>query len=366
MTTDYGNSWKRITTGKNGIPIDTPTRVVREDPDREGLLYAGTEFGMYISFDDGEHWQVFQLNLPVTPVTDIKVHKGDLILSTMGRSFWILDNITPLHYFSEDTKDSLFTPRKTYRMRFRASRGSSAAPEYPSPGVIFDYVLAEEPKEDIVLNIQDSSGQKVRTFSSAAGQPRLKKTVGAHRFLWDMRRELPVDESAAGQSRRPRRGPLVLPGAYQGTITIGEWSQRVQIEILLDPRVAADGVTLSDLKEQEQLNLKVLKLQNRARNTTNRLEKEMDKLSSKTEGGKKLSRREINLETKLGAVKSKLITSRGRYQQPMILDQIGYLAGMLDRADQKPGRDAYIRYDELQDALIQCERDISQALEQQN
>ncbi len=362
-TTDYGNSWKRITTGKNGIPIDTPTRVVREDPDREGLLYAGTEFGMYISFDDGEHWQVFQLNLPVTPVTDIKVYRGDLVLSTMGRSFWILDNITPLHYFSEDIKNSLFTPRETYRMRFRASRGSSAAPEYPSPGVIFDYVLAEEPKGNIVFEIQNSLGQKVRTFSSAAGQPRLKKTVGAHRFLWDMRRELFVEESTETQSRRQRRGPLVIPGMYQGIITIGEWSDRVQVEILIDPRVAADGLTLSDLKEQEQLSLDVLKLQDKARNTTNRLEKEIENLTAKT-GKKKLSRREKSLEAKLNEIKARLVTSKGRYPQPMILDQIGYLAGMLDRADQKPGRDAYIRYDELQDALTQCERDISQALKQ--
>ncbi len=362
-TTDYGNSWKRITTGKNGIPIDTPTRVVREDPDREGLLYAGTEFGMYISFDDGEHWQVFQLNLPVTPVTDIKVHRDDLVLSTMGRSFWILDNITPLHHISENTKNSLFTPRETYRMRFRASR-DSAGPEYLPPGVIFDYVLTEEPKEDIVLDIQDSSGQKVRTFSSSSGQPRLKKTVGAHRFLWDMRMEYSIEESTETQSRRPRRGPLVIPGMYQGIITIGEWSESVQVEILLDPRVAADGVTLSDLKEQEQLSLDVLKLQDRARNTSNRLEKEIENLTAKTEKGKKLSRREKNLESKLNKIKARLVTSRGRYQQPMVLDQIGYLAGMLDRADQKPGHDAYVRYDELQEALTQCEREISQALKQ--
>ncbi|MFC2167281.1 WD40/YVTN/BNR-like repeat-containing protein, partial [Acidobacteriota bacterium] len=164
-TNDYGNSWKRITNGKNGIPLDSPTRVVREDPDREGLLYAGTEFGMFISFDDGENWQKFQLNLPVTPVTDIKVYRDDLVVSTMGRSFWILDNITPLHQVSAPIKDFLFTPRETYRMRFRASRGSSADPEYPSPGVIFDYALAEEPKGDIVFEVKNSSGQKVRTFS---------------------------------------------------------------------------------------------------------------------------------------------------------------------------------------------------------
>ncbi|HET9012245.1 MAG TPA: hypothetical protein VFN38_10560, partial [Gemmatimonadaceae bacterium] len=96
-TEDYGRSWTRLTTGANGIPADAPTRVVREDPDRPGLLYAGTEFGMYLSFDDGAHWRPFQLNLPITPVTDIRVHRQDLVLSTQGRSFWILDDLTPLH-----------------------------------------------------------------------------------------------------------------------------------------------------------------------------------------------------------------------------------------------------------------------------
>src|SRR5215470_6763547 len=103
LTNDYGNTWTRLTTGKNGIPADWPTRVVREDPDREGLLYAGTEFGMFISFDNGGHWQPFQLNLPNIPVSDIKVHHGDLIVSTQGRAIWILDNLTPLHQLSSRT-----------------------------------------------------------------------------------------------------------------------------------------------------------------------------------------------------------------------------------------------------------------------
>jgi len=96
-TDDYGKTWARLTDGKNGIPADTPTRVVREDPDRPGLLYAGTEFGMYISFDNGADWQPFQLNLPNVPITDIKVHHKDLVVTTQGRAFWILDNVSALH-----------------------------------------------------------------------------------------------------------------------------------------------------------------------------------------------------------------------------------------------------------------------------
>ncbi len=97
QTDDYGKTWTRLTDGKNGIPADWPTRVVREDPDREGLLYAGTEFGMFISFDNGAHWQPFQLNMPNVPINDIKVHKKDLVVATQGRAFWILDNLTSLH-----------------------------------------------------------------------------------------------------------------------------------------------------------------------------------------------------------------------------------------------------------------------------
>ncbi|MDE3128327.1 MAG: hypothetical protein KGL38_10005, partial [Gemmatimonadota bacterium] len=117
-TDDFGKSWTLLTDGRNGIPDDSPTRVVREDPDRSGLLYAGTEFGMYVSFDDGAHWQSFQLNLPVTPITDIKVAHNSLVISTQGRSFWVLDNLSPLHQLSEQAARSaawLFTPERAVR-----------------------------------------------------------------------------------------------------------------------------------------------------------------------------------------------------------------------------------------------------------
>src|SRR6266513_6045963 len=113
LTNDYGKTWTRLTDGKNGIPADWPTRVVREDPNREGLLYAGTEFGFFISFDDGAHWQSFQQNMPNVPITDIKVHQKDLVVSTQGRAFWILDNITSLHQLTSATTTDihLFHPR---------------------------------------------------------------------------------------------------------------------------------------------------------------------------------------------------------------------------------------------------------------
>jgi hypothetical protein len=119
-TNDYGGTWELLTDGTNGIPANHFTRVVREDPDRRGLLYAGTEFGLYVSFDDGAHWQSFQRNLPVTPVTDLAVHRQDLVVATQGRSFWILDDLTPLHQVDEAAAAEtafLYKTRDTYRMR---------------------------------------------------------------------------------------------------------------------------------------------------------------------------------------------------------------------------------------------------------
>ncbi len=175
-TDDYGATWTRLTDGTNGIAKDEPTRVVREDPDRAGLLYAGTEFGLYISFDNGTRWQPFRMNLPVTPITDIKVTHKDLVLSTQGRSFWILDNLTPLHQLNDKVASSkavLFRPRDAVRStRFAAPegagmRGGSGQPQYPAPGAMIDYYLAEAPSSDITLEMLDEQGNVVRKFTSA-------------------------------------------------------------------------------------------------------------------------------------------------------------------------------------------------------
>ncbi|MBV9611766.1 MAG: hypothetical protein JO091_04810, partial [Acidobacteriaceae bacterium] len=219
-TDDFGNTWTCLTDGANGIAKDEPTRVVREDLDRAGLLYAGTEFGIYVSFDNGSHWQSFQLNLPVTPVTDIKVWHKDLVLSTQGRSFWILDNLTPLHQLNGKVAGGsafLFAPREAIRGVWRGAipglPRNTPSPEYPAPGATIDYYLAEAPAGEITLEILDSERKLVRKFSSAAttapsasgeretpagedeeggfrfrgGPTRLEKTAGMHRFTWDLR-----------------------------------------------------------------------------------------------------------------------------------------------------------------------------------
>ena len=216
-TNDYGKSWKLLTDGTNGIAKNTPTRVVREDPDRAGLLYAGTEFGMYISFDDGGRWQPFQLNLPVSPVTDIKVTHKDLQISTQGRSFYILDDITPLHQVTAKTAGApmLFKPKDAVRTPGGESEGGDAimrfppSPVYPKPGALLDYYVPAGSTAEVTLELLDAQGRHMRSFSSASAprpklppvqtngdegeDPRrhqpivLEKTAGMHRFTWDLR-----------------------------------------------------------------------------------------------------------------------------------------------------------------------------------
>jgi hypothetical protein len=163
-TDDYGANWTRLTDGKNGIPADWPTRVVREDPDRAGLLYAGTEFGMFISFDNGAHWQSFQLNLPNVPITDIRVHQKDLVIATQGRALWILDNVSVLHQMTPQmsvAQPQLFKPRDGYRTR------AGANPAGPT----MEYFLPAEPPGPVEIEILDSAGVSVNRYSSAAPEP---------------------------------------------------------------------------------------------------------------------------------------------------------------------------------------------------
>ena len=345
-TTDFGSTWTRLTSGQNGIPDDYPTRVVREDPDREGLLYAGTEFGIFISFDDGRTWQTFQQNFPVTPVTDIRVYRQDLVISTMGRSFWILDNVTPLHQMTSDVASSgykLFAPRTAYRLRSRGS-GSGAA---------IDYYIETELTDEMALEILDAEGTVIRTYTGGTpdGQPTMQRAMraqfrggsmprgpekkpGLNRFSWDFRIAGPVDPSTG---RSVGSGPVAVPGTYQARLTIGDWSETQQLEVLIDPRVAADGVTQADLEEQFDLALKVSQASIDARNVLAHLREVRDDLPSNANDAR----------SRLDALEAELVTGSVRYSMPMLIDQLQYLNGMISRADQKVGRDAFERYEEL-------------------
>jgi photosystem II stability/assembly factor-like uncharacterized protein len=259
-TDDFGSTWRNLTANDNGIPAHHFVRVVREDPSRRGLLYAGTEYGIYVSFDDGEHWQSLQLNLPVTPVTDIQVHEQDLILSTQGRSFWILDDLTPLHGLSVAAlaaPATLHAPRDVVRIHaggFAISDGQRAA-DGPN-GAFLAYTLGAAQETAVQIEVLDAAGTMIQSFSSEPppalplpesflilaeifgiplGQPQLSTEVGTHRVLWNLRAMPPMLPPGAVIFGFPA-GPLVPPGTYTARLTIGDDVQEQTFNVLADPR----------------------------------------------------------------------------------------------------------------------------------
>ena len=268
-TNDYGGSWSLITTATNGIPADHFVRVIREDPDRKGLLFAGTEFGLYSSFDDGQTWEPFQQNLPITPITDMAITGQDLVVATQGRSFWILDDLTPLHSMTPEMGDAeahLFQPRTTYRFGGGGGFGGGGSGSNPPTGVILYYLLGAEIEDELQLEILDAAGSVLRTLSSekdepqapspwrrffpeAAGSRKLAAETGLNRYVWNLRRhdaELVEDAVLWGMAS----GPIVPPGSYQARLTLGEWSQTVDIQLVKDPRI---DVSQADLVAQYEL-----------------------------------------------------------------------------------------------------------------
>lgn len=270
-TDDYGETWTLLTHG-NGIPTNHFIRVVREDPVRRGLLYAGGEFGMYVSFDDGRRWQSLQLNLPVTPVTDLVVARDDLVLSTNGRAFWILDDVTPLRALAAApiTTVHLFAPRDTYRVQTSAEESddpyvfgdccvSNARDlftgarierhrlgEEPPDGAIIYASFPTAPTGPVTLSILGPGSHTIRTMrlNPDTGKP---IAAGLNRFSWDLRGD------SIGGGRGALRGPKAPPGAYQIKLSSGNSTESATLNVLMDPRLARVHVTAQDLQKQSEL-----------------------------------------------------------------------------------------------------------------
>jgi photosystem II stability/assembly factor-like uncharacterized protein/uncharacterized protein (DUF2164 family) len=269
-TTDYGKTWISIT---KGIPDGAFVRAVREDPKRPGLLFAATEKGVYVSFNDGGEWQSLNLNLPLVPVRDLVVKNDDLAIATHGRSFWILDDINPLRQMTAAEIDEpvhFFHATPAYRLRGGGGFGmrGGAAGANPPSGVILDYQLKSEPKSAITIDILDSQGKVVRKYSSDAKKPpvcavpsfapqhpiHLTKTAGLNRFVWNLRYEKPVEIPCEVYSEPGPADPLAVPGHYQARLTVDGKSYTQPIEVLADPREKA---TLADMQKQFDLMLKL-------------------------------------------------------------------------------------------------------------
>ncbi|MCB1844507.1 MAG: hypothetical protein KDI09_16215 [Halioglobus sp.] len=369
-TDNYGERWTLLTNGSNGIPEDYPVRVVREDPVRPGLLYAGTEYGMFVSLDDGANWLPFQQNLPVTPVTDIKVYRGDLAISTMGRGFWILDNVTTLRQAAFDLRDDalvLFQPKDSYRYR-SAYSDNSGVPDYPRPSVLIDYYLPAEAAGTVQLDILDMAGNVVNSYRNAtddqqaeAAESRdmarneidyvvdetLSAKKGLNRFRWDMTHRGAWHKDA---KRSYRNGPMAAPGRYRVRLTVGDRGAEHGFELRADPRVLEFGTSLADMEQQVALELQIQELLSDARRLEDRLSQEKETLTKARDNGAMNATQEARFDSVKVALEL-LTTAKGTYMQPMLIDQIEYLYGMLDDADQAPGGEAIERFDALKSEM---------------
>ncbi|HXT73800.1 MAG TPA: glycosyl hydrolase, partial [Candidatus Angelobacter sp.] len=377
-TTDYGKTWTKII---SGLPDNVFTHAICEDTVRKGLLFAGTETGVYVSFDDGARWQSLQLDLPTVPVHDLIVHGNDLIIATHGRAFWSLDNITPLREMNSEDANAdtyLFKPATAYRFRgghFRIP-GGFAAGENPPSGAVIDYSLKTEPKQPITLEIMDSSGKVVRKYKSQGEKPAAEESpeasffrggraaipakAGLNRFEWDLRYESPSSvPGAVSWGGRPI-GPLAVPGNYQVKLTVAGKSYTAPLKVEEDPRIK---VSREDLQKQLDFSLQIRGRVTEAHDTVNQirdihgqltaLEKRLadDKKTKATaDAAKDLDKKFTDVEEALIQVKSK--TGEDPLNFPiMIADQMMALDSTVQSADTAPTQSSHEVFDLLSKQL---------------
>jgi photosystem II stability/assembly factor-like uncharacterized protein len=316
-THNYGKTWTLVT---NGIPDDAFVRTVRQDPVQPKLLYAGTESGVYVSFDDGDHWQTLQLNLPIVPVTDLTIKDGDLIASTQGRAFWILDNVTPMEQMTADSTNSplhLFQPRAAYRAA--RERGGNAS------GVIVDYYLEQSPSQQVTIEFQDSAGKTIKSFNSSAAEDRgaggrggrraqggvVTAEAGLNRFVWDM--AYPDAHAIEGRTflfGGSLRGPEAIPGEYKVKISLGDKSETRTFEIKPDP---SSQTTPAAYRKQLDLLLAArdkLSTADDAINQIHDVERQVDAATKQAAGNASVAASAHALDTQLDAVLHKLYEPR--------------------------------------------------------
>ena len=284
-THDSGKSWTMVS---HGIPEGSYVRSVREDSKRKGLLFAGTETGVYFSIDDGGNWQPLKLNLPTVPIHDLNIHEDDLVVATHGRAFWVLDDITPLRQIDSKSTSAeaiLYKPQTALRLYYPDQidrRG--AVGENPPAGVIFDYYFKSAPKEEVKLEIFDSSNKLVRGLSSKEKkgfeQPpewpdQIKEITtipaaeGMNRYAWNLRWEPPAKIPGAFYTGNGPQGPLALPGHYTVRLSVGSFRQEQPLEIVRDPRVKT--ASADDLQQQFALGAQVREANNELHRAVNQI-----------------------------------------------------------------------------------------------
>jgi len=353
-TSDYGTTWSLIT---SGIAKNHYTRAIRSDKTREGLLYAGTEWGMYVSFDDGANWSTFQLNLPITAIRDLEVRDNDLIAATHGRSFWMIDDLTPLHQLSSEMTAKafhLFKPDQAYRMQQSDGRGKPnftlSGQNHPN-GAILNFYIKESKETDIVqLEVMEMNGTPIQTFATNAKvdklNPKAEKPLevvsGGNRLIWDMR--YPGFQTFEGMVfySSPNIGPKVVPGDYKVRMTYnGSVSEEV-FAVVKDPRLPN---TQADFKNQFDFLMQVRDAVSRANNSITDIrtvKKDLGYLKKKSKDHKTLQTMITDFETKLNVIENKIHMTKNQSRQDpsnygiRINNRLAFLMADSQRGDYPP------------------------------
>ena len=357
-TRDYGKTWTPITSG-----VEEPSflNAIREDPVRKGLLYAATENGVFVSFDDGDHWQSLQLNLPTVSVRDLVIHGDDLVIATHGRSFWILDDMAPLREIDAKVAASdayLYQPATAIRLNPEAFQGTPLPPEIPRAqnppdGAVIDYYLKSAPPGEVTLEILDAKNQLVRRYSSSE-HPSVRRSrqavadvwivapqsltarSGMNRFVWDLRYAAAFGGAGDSEAGRAAQGPQVLPGAYQVRLTVAGQRFTKPLKVVLDPRSTA---TPSDLAKQFDFATKASNELKRAAEATeqlNALRSQLAAAKTKATGNPALLASIASLDAdavKIGGLNAT------RAQLTAVLN-------VVDSADRTPPEQAYALFDQ--------------------
>lgn len=374
-TSDLGKSWTSLGAG---IAADHFVRVVREDPVRRGLLFAGTERGVYVSFDTGASWQSLQLNLPAVPITDLAVRNVDLVASTQGRSFWILDDISPLRQWNAETESipaTLFEPSLVYRQRQQefggeAAPGQAARGLNPAPGAHIYFYLRQRPLAPVALTLHDSAGSQIKRFTlepdgsstgsggSRPGTPSAARE-GLNRFLWDLRypdaAPQPAKTLLFGASLR---GPIAPPGRYTVSLAVDGRTLRQALDIRVDPRLST---TDTDLKQQFDFLIRVRDRVTAVHETANRILAIQPQLREVADasptGAGDMAAEARAIERELGSILASLVQMKIQSGN----DVLSYPIGLANRiatvgtavsgADTRPTDQAQAAFDDLSAAI---------------
>ena len=405
-TNDYGATWTAIS---DGIAEGDYTRVIREDPERKGLLYAGTEGGVYVSFNDGESWHSLQLGtstnpagaLPAVPIHDMVIRDGDLAVATHGRGLWILDDLSVLHQLGDVEDDPprrahLFRPRPTYRIltepygywhqtsgrtrHYQLSLGvpatyridetehgtRSLAPidsgKNPPDGVVVTYFLGEEPEDEATLTFMTEAGDVIRRLSSRDGTPRVPTKQGTNRFIWDMKYEGVRRVEGESEAGRPMFVPIIPPGSYRVRLQIGDEALEERFEVLVDPRVS---VSQEEMEQQHEL---LIAIRNKVsessdavgtvRSVVTQLEQWTDR-STGTTGREVVTEAAEGLREKLSVIEDELLLGnvssdtpmRGAFYARGLRPRLASLGDTVGMADSAPTQQSYGVYEDLRSQI---------------